>query len=141
MGSTITKAFLAIVVGLAVIMGFMSLLGDITNNYEVENTTGMIGELNKISVISVDNLTKHTASMSDDVEGVKELQWGVGTIVGSIVDAIKLPFKLIGIALNFISIVLGMIGLPGIINKLLIIVISMLVIYGVLKLILGRDKI
>lgn len=140
MGSTITKTFLAIVVGLAVVMGFTSLIADVTNNYDVENTTSFMGDLDKVGLQKIDILTNHTASMSNDVQGVRELNF-IGTIVGSIVDAIKLPFQLIGIALNFISVVLGMIGLPNILYKLIRLVITMLVVYGILKLILGRNKI
>jgi len=139
MGSTITKFVLSIMIGLTVLLGFLALTGDIMNNYDVQNDTGYVGELKTMTDDLYINVSKEINPTASTVQKVDTITF-IGTIGGVIMDAIMLPFRLSKFAFTFVSGSLAMIGLPPIISNLITLVLTLIIMLGVLKIILGRNQ-
>lgn len=139
MSSTITKFIFAVIIGLSVLLGFLAFTGSVINNYDVQNTTSSLGELQDSSNKLLENISLETYPTSKNVEQVKEITF-VGTIAGIILNAVTFPFRILAFAFTFISKSLALLGLPKIISDLITLTLTLLIMFGVLKIILGREK-
>ena len=139
MGATITKFIFAVVIGLSVLLGFLALVGNVMNNYSVQNDTGYVGELKTMTDTLLINVTDETSPTSDNIQDVGEITF-VGTISGIIMDAVMFPFRIAKFVFTFVSGSLSMIGLPTIISDLITLVLTLIIMLGVLKIILGRNE-
>ena len=139
MGSTITKFTFAIIIGLSVLLGFLAFTGNIINNYGVENTTSYMGELNVLSNNLIENVSIDSNEIAGNVEDVEEITF-VGTIAGTILNAVTFPYRILKFAFTFVSGSLAILGLPKIFSDLITLVLTLVVMFGVLKIILGREK-
>lgn len=96
MAITITKATANILVVIAITLGFISLMVDVSTNYNVQNTTGYVSELQDVTTSSLDSMSNYSSSMQQYIQGAEETSL-LGAIVGTIVGAVILPFQLIKI--------------------------------------------
>lgn len=139
MAITITKATANILVVIAITLGFISLMVDVSTNYNVQNTTGYVSELQDVTTSSLDSMSNYSSSMQQYIQGAEETSL-LGAIVGTIVGAVILPFQLIKIMFAMMAVFFNILGFPSQVSRILGIALTLFIGYAILKLILGRQE-
>jgi hypothetical protein len=134
----IEKLTYGLFIVLALATGCVFLIGDVATNYGVVNTTGYVYEVSQSVTGSVNDLSNYTGTFQASVNGVEEAST-LGIITGSVIGAITLPFQLVYIALKGIVLGFKVLSLPQIIFTFLLLLISVAIIYAILKLIFNRS--
>lgn len=141
----LTKFTWAVFIFVAMSFGFVALIGEFQTAYpDTINQTSYVAEFTQTARQAQENFSAYTADYSETIQDIQEVDSvidAIGFVSSQIGSAILLPFRLFGIAINIFTDMSGILqGVPDIVWDLISVALSVVLMYGVIKLILKRES-
>lgn len=136
MASTITKIGISILISIGMLIGFLGLVTDISNNYGVSST--FTDEFTAINDDLLEDFGNFTNAFQANTENVQEVNF-FSVVPAVIVGAMVLPFKLIFFTITATGKVFAILGLPVVLGQLLIILLQLLIAFTVFRIIMRQS--